>query len=212
MLLSAIELWAAPVSATGELLTPLEQQQSESVARPTGALRRTGLLRAANFPRQTGALRSAPTPAPPPAEASSNPQAKTSSDNGSQPGHRAVLEEALFSHQHSPMDYDEALPRFLDDPGFLESMLGEFLEHLPERFQEMEAAIQHADAASLHHLGHNLKGAASNFSARPLVALAQELEQSAKNGDIAGAPELLQRMQVEAQRLAGFLKQLQTIP
>ncbi len=87
---------------------------------------------------------------------------------------------------------DEALPRFGDDPDFFKTMLGQFCKNLPERIAKLEEAIDQTDILAVTRLAHNLKGAASNFSAERVRSAAGEIEINGFNNDISRANELLE--------------------
>ena len=107
-----------------------------------------------------------------------------------------------------PIDLDEALPRFDDDQAFFLQMLGEVIEHLPERVRELRTACQAQDAASLHRQAHNLKGLAANFGAGRLTDCARELETGGREGDLSAAEGLIARIETEIPALQDFYQSL----
>jgi HPt (histidine-containing phosphotransfer) domain-containing protein len=84
-------------------------------------------------------------------------------------------------------------------------MCREFLQHLPTRMEGLKTALQAGNNADLTREAHNLKGMAANFSAGLLTSLAAELEAQGQQDNLAGASELVNRIQVEAVRLREYL-------
>ncbi|MFH2102286.1 MAG: response regulator [Chloroflexota bacterium] len=122
----------------------------------------------------------------------------------SQPG-IPVREQIEPSPEAPPMDIEDAMPRFNHDLEFFTEMCHDFMNNLPGRFIEINAAIKSQDAVALHRFGHNLKGIAASFSATPMTRLAFELEMLGKAGALTALPEILESMQTEAERLKAFL-------
>ncbi|MBI5295412.1 MAG: response regulator [Chloroflexi bacterium] len=105
----------------------------------------------------------------------------------------------------APMDYDEALLRFDNDRAFLESMCAELIAGIPTRISDMRNDLQMGNANDFFRHAHNLKGMVANFSARPLVRLAAEMEALGRTEDLTNASALLAQMDVEFDRLRAFL-------
>lgn len=99
------------------------------------------------------------------------------------------------------IDLAKALPRFGDDRDFFLEMLEEFIQALPERCIKLREALASGSAENISRQAHNLKGAASNFNAEPLTALAKELEQNARGGDIAQAGEKITLIEAQFEAL-----------
>jgi CheY-like chemotaxis protein/HPt (histidine-containing phosphotransfer) domain-containing protein len=108
-----------------------------------------------------------------------------------------------------PINFDVALHRLFEgDRDFMRSMLLEFQEHLPERLDEIHAALDKGDASSLSRIAHNLKGISLNFSAEPIAALALKLEELGKREDLTDAAVLVSQLDVETKRLIEYLKEM----
>jgi HPt (histidine-containing phosphotransfer) domain-containing protein len=69
---------------------------------------------------------------------------------------------------------------------------------------EIQAAVESGDANNLSRHAHNLKGVSANFSAEPLVRLAEELETHGRQEDMAGVPALFSALQAECERVRQF--------
>ncbi len=104
-----------------------------------------------------------------------------------------------------PIDIQSALPRFNSDQQFFNEMCKEFMNHLPSRLDEMKTAMQNGDLTLLMRSAHNLKGVSANFSAGPLFTLAERLEITSKQGGSQEGASLVDRIQVEVQRLREYL-------
>jgi CheY-like chemotaxis protein/HPt (histidine-containing phosphotransfer) domain-containing protein len=104
-----------------------------------------------------------------------------------------------------PVDFESALPRFDGDRDFMNQMAQEFKDHLPERLNEIRAALEKGDANTFGRLAHNLKGVALNFSAEPIANIALKLEELGKREDLTDAPVLLSQLNVEILRVVEYL-------
>jgi CheY-like chemotaxis protein/HPt (histidine-containing phosphotransfer) domain-containing protein len=104
-----------------------------------------------------------------------------------------------------PINYESALFRLGDDKPFLKQMLEEFMDHLPDRLREMNAALGADDLRQLNRLAHNLKGIALNFGADTLANLALSLEEACKREVEADASFLVQQVENEARRVTKYI-------
>lgn len=110
----------------------------------------------------------------------------------------------------APLDLDNALPRFYNDQEFFIEMLDEFTEHLEGRIKDLNRALEAGDARTMQRLAHNLKGAASNFNAVRLTALAKELEREVALGDLSNAMAVITGIDAEVPRLHDYLRRLKS--
>ena len=90
-------------------------------------------------------------------------------------------------------------------------MVTTFIESLPERLAELQAALNKNNANMLGRLAHNLKGTCLNFSTEPLATLSAELEAMGKREDLQFAPFLVEQMINEIRRLQEFRSNQQLI-
>ncbi|MBU4224404.1 MAG: response regulator, partial [Chloroflexi bacterium] len=120
----------------------------------------------------------------------------------------APVRSFITAEADTPLDLQMALPRFNDDRAFFLELCQEFMAHLPDRIQGMQAALKSGDANTLSRLAHNLKGISANFSAGPLSGLAAQLETLGKQEDLTAAPALLEQIEIESDRLREFAKSL----
>ena len=103
-----------------------------------------------------------------------------------------------------PVDIRSAMVRFGGDDAFFLEMVHKFTDSLPNRLAEIKAAVESGDANNLSRHAHNLKGVSANFSAEPLVRLAEELETYGRQEDMAGVPALFSALQAECERVRQF--------
>ncbi|MBA4379739.1 MAG: hybrid sensor histidine kinase/response regulator [Anaerolinea sp.] len=120
----------------------------------------------------------------------------------------APVRSFITAETDTPLDLQTALPRFNDDRAFFLELCQEFMAHLPDRIQGMQAALKSGDANTLSRLAHNLKGISANFSAGPLSGLAAQLETLDKQEDLTAALALLEQIEIESDRLREFAQHL----
>jgi HPt (histidine-containing phosphotransfer) domain-containing protein len=96
----------------------------------------------------------------------------------------------------------ESLWRRLDhDRSLLREVVAVFAVEAPQLLVRIEEGIRGGSAGDVKRASHKLKGSLLQFSARAAVAVAQELEEKAENGLVAGAAPLLNRLRHEIDRL-----------
>ncbi len=105
----------------------------------------------------------------------------------------------------APVDLDKALERTMGDKEFLEEMLQQFTESIPDQVQALKAAVEEADAETLQQEAHGLKGAAKNLSADRIAAAAFKLEQMGREGNLAGGKEALGELEDESVRFKDYI-------
>jgi len=92
----------------------------------------------------------------------------------------------------------ESLWRRVDhDRDLLRQLVAVFAEEAPQLLARIEEGIRAGLAGDVKKASHKLKGSLLQFSARTALAAAQELEEKAQNGLIAGATPLLNRLRHE---------------
>jgi len=92
----------------------------------------------------------------------------------------------------------ESLWRRLDhDRDLLRELVTVFAVEAPQLLARIEKGIRAGLANDVKNASHKLKGSLLQFSAPAAVAIAQELEEKAENGLVAGAVPLLNRLRHE---------------
>jgi HPt (histidine-containing phosphotransfer) domain-containing protein len=100
------------------------------------------------------------------------------------------------------------------DPAALEGLRGiggdELVADLVDTFlgdaPSLLAALRGTDAKEVRRAAHTLKSNGATFGAATLADLCGELEQQAKEGDLAGAPDLADRIEAEYELVAQALR------
>ena len=124
---------------------------------------------------------------------------------GELPGDYDRLDQAI-----SPINLENALPRFGYDRVFLAELLGDFLENLRAKSLEMGSALDEGDAERLNALAHQIKGSALNFGAETLAALCLELERKSGENQLESVQGLLNGIEAQIPLLATFLASLRS--
>ena len=93
------------------------------------------------------------------------------------------------------------------DAEFIAELLSDFVSQTPVLMEQIATAVAQGDAATLGKATHTLKGSARAIGADEFAAIAFELEQAGKQGDLANAPDALQRLQAYWQSLEAYLQQ-----
>jgi len=92
----------------------------------------------------------------------------------------------------------ETLWRRLDhDRDLMREVVAVFAVEAPQLLARIEEGIRGGSAGDVKRASHKLKGSLLQFAARAAVAVAQELEEKAENGLVAGAAPLLNRLRHE---------------
>ncbi len=108
----------------------------------------------------------------------------------------------------SPFAKDLFLANFHGMEDLAQETILDFLKTLPELISKIENTIQSGDLPTLELEAHSLKGALSNFFARPAELLAWKLEQLA-HGQVPGDEEhVFAELKLEIERLSKALKSL----
>ena len=108
-----------------------------------------------------------------------------------------------------PMNYDQALEEFDNDPTFLMEVLTEFIEHLQVQSRVLRAAVRNDDGAVIAAESHAIKGGASNLTADTLAQAAAALEKAGRTDELTGAATMLDDLEEEIRRLETFAESLE---
>lgn len=100
----------------------------------------------------------------------------------------------------------ELMSRVEQDPKLLRELLSIFLEEFPVKVQKLQEALEHEDLAQAIVFSHGLKGMLSNLSVTQAASCAAQMEQMARNGQMA---LVKQTFTVFEQELRGLLPELQ---
>lgn len=92
------------------------------------------------------------------------------------------------------------------DEEFARELVETFLDTLPKSIDEVRASVQAGNPAQLRETAHALKGAIGNFDLGAPWQAAYALEQLGRNGENAGGPEGLARLETTLNALVGEMR------
>jgi two-component system sensor histidine kinase/response regulator len=93
------------------------------------------------------------------------------------------------------------------DAEFIAELLSDFVSQTPTLMEQIATAVAQGAAATVGAAAHTLKGSARAIGADEFAAIAFELEQAGKQGDLSSAPDALQRLQAYWQSLEAYLQE-----
>jgi HPt (histidine-containing phosphotransfer) domain-containing protein len=91
------------------------------------------------------------------------------------------------------------------DPAFVRRLISTFLGDAPGLVATLRSSLEHRNFEELRRAAHTLKSNGTTFGATALASLSEELELKAQAGTLAGADELLTRIETEYARVEGAL-------
>src|SRR5216110_1044639 len=109
----------------------------------------------------------------------------------------------------SPAVVLAAFRRSMEEAGAAEAVDGileTFVATMPQRLDALAAAARDAEAEPLQRAAHAFKSAAGTIGAGRLAALLEDMERAARDGDVAGACDKLERVRGEAQAALDYLR------
>ena len=107
-----------------------------------------------------------------------------------------------------PIDFEKALARAMGDREFLEEILQQFVEGLPQQLETLKTAVVNGDTNALISQAHSLKGESANLEALDLSATALKLEKIGHEGELGAAAKTLEELGTELERLKGWMRQM----
>ncbi len=90
-------------------------------------------------------------------------------------------------------------------PEFLSTLVGHFLQDVPESLRKMQAALCAGDWQEVARLAHRLKGSASNLGARGMAQLCERIHTAAAGNASARRQPLLAELEREFERVQACL-------
>ncbi len=106
------------------------------------------------------------------------------SQEGEEGGERKAKERTEEGAALPVFDRVALLDRCMDEEDLVRDVLTLFLDNMPERIQELQAALDTGDVPAAHLVAHTIKGMAANIGAEVLRALAREMEDAAEGGEL----------------------------
>jgi two-component system sensor histidine kinase/response regulator len=92
------------------------------------------------------------------------------------------------------------------EPDFVKELIELFLSDVPPQLATLREAVRGNDAESVERIAHTLKGSSGNMGAKKMTALCAQLQEAGASRDLAGAPELLERLEEEFGRVRPALE------
>ena len=93
------------------------------------------------------------------------------------------------------------------DDELIDSLVGHFLEAVPEEIIDLQTAAGQGDLVRLQHIGHRMKGAADILEVNSLSGRARALEKAAESGDLPRARRLSTQLVTGLQKLTDILNE-----
>jgi HPt (histidine-containing phosphotransfer) domain-containing protein len=91
---------------------------------------------------------------------------------------------------------------------FVKGLIDTFIEATPRQLNELRAALRDGDSAAFERVAHTLKSSGRTFGAREFTALAAELEEKGRTGDIDGTKDQVARCEAEYVKMLAALEEL----
>lgn len=129
------------------------------------------------------------------------------------PGLESIRLEAARGLDTSPpidrAQFNEILG--VDDDATFREMIGFFIEMFPSEIENLAIAVAKDEHVAIREIAHRAKSAAANAAAPALTVLLQEIENTAKNGELDELSDYVGKVRTEFKRIeaAGFTDQVQ---
>ncbi|MCG8634557.1 MAG: ATP-binding protein [Desulfobacterales bacterium] len=106
-------------------------------------------------------------------------------------------------------DAAAALERAMDDREFLEMLVNEFINMLPDKLDRIQAACRQGDGRALMQAVQSLKGASANMAAMEITAAVFALEEPAENLDFTDWDTRFKTLESACNRFVREIKHIQ---
>ncbi|WP_169977316.1 hybrid sensor histidine kinase/response regulator [Tautonia rosea] len=115
-------------------------------------------------------------------------------------------QEKLVNQDHEPVYHRQAaLKRLGGDEELFRDMIGFFLEDFPELLDQLRRGLLSDDARVVERAAHSLKGLTASCGSGPARKAAGRVEQIGRENRLADAPEAVEHLVAELQRLQEVL-------
>ncbi len=124
----------------------------------------------------------------------------------------------MSSSDHAPADSGpldlatfETLRRLSErsGKGVLDELVASFLHEASARLEQLRRRLAADDVAAVVEIAHKMKGASATLGARDLMAAYRELEERAREQDLAGIAEHVGRVEAEFERARAAFRDAQ---
>jgi PAS domain S-box-containing protein len=88
-------------------------------------------------------------------------------------------------HGPAVFEREALLERLMGDEELAQTVLGHFLEDIPHQIRTLRDLLDAENTAGVERQAHTIKGAAANIGAEALRAVALQMEEAGKTGDLA---------------------------
>jgi len=122
-------------------------------------------------------------------------------------GHNgSKLTESFDPHNYKTIDLDAILYTLDNDQQLLRDISNQFIENCTQLVDEIKNSLDVGDIVSAKRVAHQLKGSASNFHAKRVVDLAEQLELLDSGKNLDRAASLFSSLQDELVSMISELK------
>jgi PAS domain S-box-containing protein len=104
-------------------------------------------------------------------------------------------------------DHAEMMDRFMDDEELARTVVETFLDDTPKQIRALKGYLVARDIPSTQRQAHTIKGAAANVSGKMLQAVAFEMEQAARAGDLETVTARLPELELQFARLQAAISE-----
>ncbi len=105
-----------------------------------------------------------------------------------------------------PIDLAELEAATEGDRELQEELIVEYVGDCESRLATIRTALGEDNPVSIRNEAHSIKGASGAVGAPEMMAIAAELEGLAREGDVAGCGEVIERLGVEFARVKRFCR------
>ena len=105
------------------------------------------------------------------------------------------------------IDMDRAVIIADESPELFEDLFKMVIESLPEKYSNLETALENKDADQIEMYAHQFKGALRNLAAQDSVQLLQEIENQGAKGNHEKAKALYADLKPKVEKLQEFFEE-----
>lgn len=95
-----------------------------------------------------------------------------------------------------------------NDKTLVKKILSIYIKQSPEQISQLKEAYKEKNTGSIRALGHSLKGASGNIGAENIQAIALEIENAGKQGDLNRTANLIENLEKEYSKTQKIIKNL----
>jgi CheY-like chemotaxis protein/HPt (histidine-containing phosphotransfer) domain-containing protein len=127
-------------------------------------------------------------------------------DGGTACVHEETASTAAPAHASETLDLSvlanmRELQQREDEPDVLVGLVELFLSHASHQLATLQEAVRNGDASMVKRIAHACKGSCGQMGARRMAEICEELEGVGASGDLGLAPEILEGLEKEFERV-----------